>query len=215
MGNAYDVVRDFEKAVAAFTGAPHAVAVESCSAALFLCCKYVGVDALPEVVIPKITYPSCPAAVVNAGGRVKFDGMDWQGKGYYRMAPTPIFDSAKRLCRGMYPKLLEVCKKSKVGDALACLSFHAKKTIPIGRGGMILTNSKDSAEWFKCARFDGRHECALHEDTLAMAGWNFYMSVEHAARGLELMQWIKDDNVLPPDPYQDLSGYDFFIKANR
>jgi hypothetical protein len=97
-----------------------------------------------------------------------------------------------------------------IKNSLICLSFHAKKTLPIGRGGAILTDSKKAYEWFKCARFDGRHEVALDNDTLAFPGWNMYMTPEQAARGLELMQWIKDENIGSVDPYQDLSKYEFY-----
>ena len=55
--NAYKVVNDFEKAMADFVGSPYAVAVDSCTNALFLCCKYLKVK---EVTIPCKTYVSVP-----------------------------------------------------------------------------------------------------------------------------------------------------------
>jgi len=202
--DAYKVVRDFERTIAEFTSAPHAVAVESCSAAIFLSCLYCKVRDIAEVVIPKYTYPSVPASIVNAGGRVMFKDINWHHAGWYALLNTPIIDSAKMLSRGMYAK-----------GHLVCISFHAHKIIPIGRGGMILTDSKEASEWLRVARFDGRHERALHNDELAMAGWNMHMIPEQAARGLELMQWIADENIAPPDPYQDLSRYKFYTEANR
>ena len=207
MSNAYQVVRDFEQAVADYAGSRYAVAVESCSAAIFLCCKYVDVSKIPEISVPRFTYPSVPASIVNAGGRVRFVDSDWQTRGFYKLDPTMIVDSAKYLGRG--------CCVGAPDGLLICLSFHAKKTLPIGRGGMVLTSSKETADWLRCARFDGRHECALDKDVLAMSGWNMYMEPEQAARGLQLMQWVKDENILPPDPYTDLSKYDFFTGANR
>ena len=96
-----------------------------------------------------------------------------------------------------------------------CLSFHGKKVLPIGRGGMILTDSKEARDWFKLARFDGRHEQSLSGDTLAMAGWNMFMTPEQAARGLELLQWLPDVNIDKRDQYQDLSRYKFYTEANR
>ena len=41
-------------------------------------------------------------------------------------------------------------------DAIQVVSFQIKKRIPIGRGGMILTDSKDAYDWFKYASYDGR-----------------------------------------------------------
>jgi dTDP-4-amino-4,6-dideoxygalactose transaminase len=206
VANPYDTVRQFEQTVADYCGALEGVAVESCSAALFLACIFNNVRRVIEVGMPKSTYPSAPAAVIHAGGRVRFfdDGDAWKERGWYSFDGTQIVDSAKCMCRGMY-----------LPATYTCLSFHAKKVVPIGRGGMILTDSRDAARWFRVARFDGRHEQALAGDRLEFAGWNCYMTPEQAARGLELMQWIGDWNVLPPDPYQDLSQYDFYTKANR
>ncbi len=38
------------------------------------------------------------------------------------------------------------------------LSFHIKKQLPIGKGGMVLTDDKKAYEWFKKARYEGRRE---------------------------------------------------------
>lgn len=202
--DAYKVVRDFEVAMAKFTGAPFAISVESCSATIFLSCLYCNVKDIVEVEIPKYTYPSVPASIINAGGRVRFKDISWQKDGYYFFGYVSIIDSAKNISKNMYRP-----------DYFMCLSFHGKKILPIGRGGMILTDDKKAVEWLKRARFDGRHEQSLHNDKLAMVGWNMYMTPEQAARGLELLQWLPDKNIAPSDPYQDLSKYKFYTKANR
>jgi len=200
MSIAYDIVRTFEKKVCEFTGAPFGVAVESCSAAIFLCLKYLKCDAKTTIKLPKRTYPSTANSIIHCGGNIEFcDDNSWQDLGFYRMTPLPLWDSAKRFCRGMY--------KTK---EFYCLSFHGKKTLPIGRGGMILCPDEKSYSWFKIARFDGRHECSLPFDNLAFPGWNMYMTPEQAARGIELMQWIKDENIDSPDEYQDLSQCSFY-----
>ena len=193
--NAYKVVQDFEKAIAEYTGAPYAVAVESCSAALYLCCKFAKVDV---VEIPKFTYPSVASGIINAGGKVRFRDEEWQEKGYYYLTPFLIVDSAKRLDKDMYAP-----------RTLTCLSFHSKKRLKIGRGGMILTDSKEAYDTLKWMRFDGRHECALKDDKLAGIGINAYMTPEQAARGLELFQFY-EGGVDKPDEYPDLSQYEFY-----
>lgn len=198
--NAYKVVKDFERALCDYTGAPYCVTVNSCSMALFLCCKLLKVQ---EVIIPRFTYPSVAAGIVNAGGWCKFEDSNWQTLGWYKLKPTNIIDSAKYLAKLMYIK-----------NTYTCLSFHAKKTIPIGQGGAILLDNKEHYELLKCMRFDGRHEKALCLDVLECVGWNCYLSSDRAARGLELMQWIKNENLLPPDPYQDLSRYDFYKRKS-
>ena len=77
-----------------------------------------------------------------------------------------------------------------------------------------MCRDKKEYEWFKCARFDGRHEKPLLKDTIRMAGWNCYMTPEQAARGLELLQWLGDGCIAKPETYPDLSKYVFYTEAN-
>lgn len=172
---AYQVVQDFEQTIADYAGSKYAVAVESCTAALLLSCAYMKVG---EVTIPRFTYPSVPCSIIHAGGRVRFSDEAWEG--VYELKPYGIIDGALRFKRGMYR------------GGLHCLSFHSKKHLPIGRGGMILTDDKDSYEWFKKARFDGRSEVPLDKDNISMVGWNCYLQPEQAARGLQLFDMIKN-----------------------
>ena len=51
--NPYKIVKMFEEEISDYTGAPYAISVDSCTNALFLCCKYLNVL---EVTIPKKTY---------------------------------------------------------------------------------------------------------------------------------------------------------------
>src|SRR3990167_365998 len=167
------VVRQFERVIAKHCGAPYAVAVESCSAALFLSCLYLKVG---EVTIPKKTYFSVPFGIIHAGGSVKFEDLKWRGA--YQLKPYPIIDSAIRFKKDMY----------RPGEH-QCLSFQYSKHIPIGRGGMILTDDKKAAAWFRVMRNDGRREIAKEKDKVKLAGWNYYMTPEQAARGLSLYYW--------------------------
>lgn len=186
--NAFDVVSDFEKALAEFAGSKFAVAVDSCTNALFLCCSRLKVA---DVVLPAKTYVSVPMSVLHAGGSVTFEDRDWTG--IYQLSPYPIFDGAKRFCRGMYQ------------GGLHCLSFHVKKSLCIGKGGAILTDNADDVEWFKQARYEGRHDGKLYtEDRVEMLGWNMYMQPEQAARGLLLLQLVGDGRQDQTEDYPDL-----------
>ena len=78
-----------------------------------------------------------------------------------------------------------------------CLSFHYAKHIPIGRGGMILTDSKKARDWFRIMRNDGRKEIPKEKDFVRMLGFNAYMTPEQAARGLSLYYWKFHNQ---PDP---------------
>ena len=90
--NPYSIVQMFEEEIANYTGSPYAVSVDSCTNAVFLCCKYLEVK---EVIMPKRTYLSIPMSVIHAGGKVKFEDKEWSG--IYSLDPYPIYDSAKRL----------------------------------------------------------------------------------------------------------------------
>lgn len=197
MQNPFKVVRDFEETIAKWAGSKFAIAVESCSAAIFLSCVYCKVD---EVTIPHRTYPSVPCSIIHAGGHVKFEKKKFEG--VYQLKPYPIWDGALRFKPRMYK------------GGFHCLSFHMKKHLPIGRGGMILTDDEEAYKWFKRARFDGRDEVPMHEDNLTMLGWNFYMSPEQAVRGLQLFSTInqrgfKDLNT-DAQKYPDLRKYPIY-----
>ena len=191
---AFAVVESFEEAMAEFAGSRYGIAVDSCSTALFLSCVYREVA---EVTIPARTYISVPAAIVHAGGKVRFEDFAW--KGAYRLEPTDITDSALRMRRGMF------------WGGLYCVSFHARKHIRIGRGGMVLTDDALAANWLRKARFDGRTgSIPFMEDQVTFLGWNAYMTPEQAARGLQQLEHHPDDAPdLEPD-YPDLSKLPVF-----
>jgi len=192
---AYESVVNFENSIAEYAGSKYAIAVETCTAALLLSCAYKKVQ---EVEIPKRTYVSVPCSIIHAGGKVKFRDEEWQG--LYELKPYNIIDGALRFRKDMY-----------VSGSLHCLSFHFKKLLPIGRGGMILTDDKDARDWLIKARFDGRTEgVPLTEDNFVL-GWNMYMLPEQAARGLQVFEFIKNKDLSDIDPktqgYPDLSKF--------
>jgi len=194
MPSSFDVVRQFEQTIADYSGAKYGVSVSSCSSALFLCCLYKKVK---EVTIPKFTYISVACGIKNAGGTCKFVDEPWQG--VYELKPYNIIDGALRFKRGMY-----------VPGSLHCLSFHLKKNLPIGEGGMILTDDKDAVDWLKKARFDGRTEGVPgDEDIIEISGWNMYMTPDKAARGMWQFDMVKDKDIPDMDStkqhYPDLS----------
>jgi len=198
--NPFKIVQMFEEEVAEYTGAPYAVSVDSCTNALFLSCKFLEVS---EVTIPSQTYLSVPMSIVQAGGEVVFDKTaktnHWQGM--YQLKPYPIYDSAKRFTSNMYQK-----------GTYMCLSFHIKKSLGIGKGGMILTDNIDAVNWFKKARYEGRSEKFYKEDNITSMGWNMYMTPQEAAHGLCLMQNYPEhvSDVTEINGYRDLTEFDIF-----
>ena len=95
-----------------------------------------------------------------------------------------------------------------------CLSFHIKKTLPIGKGGMILTDNVDAADWFKKARYEGRSEKFYKDDDIDMLGWNMYMTPQQASHGLALMQNYPShkEDLGERGGYRDLTEFSIFKK---
>ena len=190
----------FEEEVSLYTGAPYAISIDSCTNALFLCCKYLEVN---EVTIPSKTYLSVPMSIINSGGSVIFDKSPstnhWTG--IYQLKPYPIYDAAKRFTSNMY-----------IPNTFMCLSFHIKKKLGIGKGGMILTDNKDAAEWFLKARYEGRSQVYYKEDNIKSIGWNMYMTPQEAAQGLCLLQNYPEHNTDLDElnGYRDLTEFDIF-----
>ena len=194
----WDVVDTFEKKLAAYGGSKYAVAVDSCTDAMFLCLKYLNANGVVEV--PKRTYVSVPCTINHAGCSVKFVDREWSGA--YKLDPFPVYDAATRMRKGMYVK-----------DSYYCLSFHRRKHIPIGKGGMILTDNEDAYNWFKVARYEGRHMDRLYKDDyFEVVGWNMYLPPEQAAKGLYLFENIDDDNddLESSGVHKDLSEYGIY-----
>ena len=201
--NPFKIVQMFEEEIAEYTGAPYAVAVDSCTNALFLTCKYLEVN---EVTIPSKTYLSVPMSIMQADGEVIFDRTSstnhWEG--IYQLKPYPIYDAAKRLTSNMY-----------ISNSFMCLSFHIKKSLGIGKGGMILTDNKEAVNWFKKARYEGRSEKFYKDDNIKSLGWNMYMTPQEAAHGLCLMQNYPQhsEDIREVNGYRDLTEFEVFKKC--
>jgi dTDP-4-amino-4,6-dideoxygalactose transaminase len=196
INNPYKVVKMFEEEIASYTGASYAISLDSCTNALFLCCTYLKVK---EVIIPRRTYLSVPMSIIHAGGTPVFENIEWQG--LYQLKPYPIWDSAKRLTSGMY-----------MPGSFMCLSFHIKKHIKLGKGGMVLSDNEEATEWLKKARYEGRSEKFYKEDDIDTIGWNMYMTPEQASHGLAIMQQYPEHmpDIEENEGYRDLTEFTVF-----
>lgn len=222
--NPHQVTRDFEAALCRYTGAPYAVAVNSCTMALTLAVAWhtkspFGFvrDELDRklISIPKRTYVSVPMAIIHAGGRPVFRDEDWLGS--YQLKPLPVWDSARRFTSGMYQDTAwQYANQSPnpplITGGMLCLSFHASKVLGIEQGGAILHDDADADEWLRRARFDGRTEgVAPANDRFDQIGWHCYINPSTAAQGLLKLHSLPQHNApLPNDPYPDLSTFEIF-----
>lgn len=200
--NVFTINKMFEEELCEYTGAPYCIATDSCTSAILLCLLYHEVKG-KEVIVPKHTYLSVPQMVIIAGGIPVFKRIKWSG--CYALNPYPIVDSAKRLTSDMY-----------VAGEYQCLSFHIKKLLPIGKGGAVLTDDPKFVEWAKMMRYEGRSEKNYIDDNVFLTGYNFYMSPESAARGLNLLMnyplHVKDQDERGGLGYKDLTQMPVFFR---
>jgi dTDP-4-amino-4,6-dideoxygalactose transaminase len=192
-----DVVDMFEKKVAEFAGSKYAITTDCCSHGIFLSLKYL--KAAGTITIPNRTYISIAHQIIHAGCQVAFEDLSWSG--IYQLKPYPVWDAATRWRKGMYQGGFHV------------VSFQLKKRIPIGRGGMILTDDLEAYNWLKKASYDGRDlSVSQWDDDPEVAGWHYYMTPEDAARGIMLMDMVSEDcpDSATEENYSDLSKKSIF-----
>ena len=195
----WDYVTTFENKLAEYAGSKYAVCVDSCSNAMFLCMKYLNINN-QIIELPKNTYASTPMQCIHAGNKIRFVNSEWSG--YYYLGNTKIVDAATRFKKSMY-----------IPETYFCVSFHHRKTLKIGRGGVILTDDEQFVNWCRPMIYDGRHKYVMHiDDDYECIGYHMMMTPEEAALGLYKLLQIDDDN---PDTgshlaYKDLSKQKVF-----
>jgi dTDP-4-amino-4,6-dideoxygalactose transaminase len=196
----YDMIIEFENEIAKHTGSKYAVSTDSATNAIFLSLLYQKRYGYHTITIPSRTFLSVPMAIKNAGLKVRFEDIEWEGT--YQLKPTPIIDSALRYKKDMY-----------IPGSIMILSFQYRKHIPIGRGGMVLTDDIEMVKWLKMARFNGKHEgISRWEDKFEILGWDMYMTPEQAARGLLILNAMRpvDGDIGGSKDYPDLSHQEVF-----
>jgi perosamine synthetase len=224
-------VRSFEEKFSAFTAAPFSIATTSCTTALHLALRAAGLEPGDEVVVPAFTWISTANAVEYCGGRPVFCDIDLttfnvdpaaaSGAVSARtvgLLPVHLFG----LCAEMDP-VLEIAQRHglwTIEDAACalggryhgrhagtfgqsgCFSFHPRKSITTGEGGMITTSRADVDASVRRLRDHGasrsdltRHQAAgsflLAE--YADLGYNYRMTDIQGALGVAQMarlEWI-------------------------
>lgn len=201
---AYHVVDAFEHELCSYTGSPYAVAVNSCTNAILLALTWERKQRTiiaynPVLELPRRTYIGVLQSALNAGWDVEWHDDPWYER--YLLRGTSVVDSARFLSVGMY-------EGAPPGAPVYCLSFHSAKQLPLGRGGAILTDDGDAAEWFRAARMDGRPP---GKDTPVFPGYHCPMPPDVAARGLDVLSRWNDKGYSPPplphEDYPDLSQW--------
>jgi len=172
----WDWVDILEDTVAQFTGAKYAIACDSNSNAIRLLLHYLKIKK-KEIEIPSRTYVSVPNQIILSGNKPKFVDKHWDGM--YELGDTGIVDAATAFHQGMYKEF---------EDSYMVLSFHKKKIVNIGKGGMILTNDEKFNDWARPMIYDGRDKRKLYkDDEFKCVGWHMYMTPEEAHRGMLIL----------------------------
>ena len=161
--------------------------MDSCTHALEL--SLLILDRARELVtIPEYTYMSVPMMLEKIQQPWQFSRQKWEL--FYQLDPLPVIDAAY---------LWE--KNSYQSNSLTIISFQYKKHLPIGRGGIVLTD--DLAHYNRLQKLcrDGRDRTlAWSQDDITEIGYHYHMTPEDAARGILLFDYLHDKPV-------DLKGW--------
>ncbi len=194
-------VLEFEKAFAAFVGAPHACATSSCTTALHLALLACGIESGDEVITVSHSYIATANAIHYTGATPVFVDIRPQS---YNLDPAQldaVFTPRTRavLCvhqLGMpcdLPPILNFTRKHgipliedaacaigsqiRIGDQwesigkphgdIACFSFHPRKVLTTGDGGMITTRHAAFDDAFRKLR---QHGMSVNDMTRHRAG---------------------------------------------
>lgn len=219
-------VREFEEKWSAFTGAKHSIAVTSCTTALHLSLAAAGFGPGDEAIVPAFTWIATANVIEHLGGKVVFCDIDpetfnldvasLESKITSRtkaILPVHLFGlaadmtSVNRLADKHDLWVVEdaACgfgsryhdqHVGTLGDT-GCFSFHPRKAITTGEGGMITTNDDGLAEHLRRLRDHGAAMTDLQRHLGARpylladhpdAGYNQRMTDIQAALGSAQMQ---------------------------
>lgn len=160
-----------EREFADLMGVKYALAVSSCSAALFLSLEALGLKQGARVIIPAFTFAAVPSSIVHArmqpvlvevGENYRIDLDDFTAKIdqdidavliSHMRGHTSDMDAIKALCDARNIPVIEDAAHSlgtlwhgeKIGTIgkVGCFSFQSYKMINAGEGGILISNDPD------------------------------------------------------------------------
>ena len=214
-------VAEFERAFAASIGAGHGVAVSSCTAALHLAMLAADIGPGDEVVVPSLSFIATANAVRYVGARPVFADVDASSLNLTPETVEPALtdrtravilvdqcgvpadlDAMRKLCdpRGIAIVEDAACaagaryRGRPVGASadVAAFSFHPRKLLTTGEGGMIITPDGELAIRLRRLREHGMDVSAAQRhasrqpviERYLETGYNYRMTDIQAAVGL-------------------------------
>ncbi len=194
-------VKEFERQFAEFIGAKHAIAVNSCTAALHLALDAIGIKEGDEVIVPTLTFAASAEVVFYLNARpVLVDCCPRT----LNLDPARIEKAITPRTRAIIPvhfagqpcqmdAIREIAQRHNlaviedaahalpafygsqmvgtIGD-ITCFSFYATKTITTGEGGMITTDNDEYAERMRIMSLHGISKDAWKRYT-AEGSWRY------------------------------------------
>lgn len=222
-------VAEFERKFAEYVGAAYAVAVSSCTTALHLALLAAGVKPGDEVLCPSLSFIATANAIVHAGASPIFVDIDKStynmDPNCIENAITPRTKAILVVHQvGLPAPLTEISdigsrhgllviedaacaigaeyKGRRVGlphTSMACFSFHPRKVLTTGEGGMISTADEELAARMRRLRQHAMtvSDLARHSSSKLLiesydeVGYNYRMTDLQAAIGLVQLQRLE------------------------
>ena len=194
-------VEEFEEEFRKYIGTKNAVAVNSCTAGLFLALEVIGIEEGDEVIVPVFTFPATANVVVHHKATPVFCDVDIRTGNitpeevkrkitpktkaiimvHFAGMPCRV-DEIKEIAEENDIYLIEDAahaieawyKKKKIGTTahLSAFSFYATKNLTTAEGGMVTTESDEWAEEIRIKRLHGISKHAWSR--YRMEGFLFY-----------------------------------------
>jgi dTDP-4-amino-4,6-dideoxygalactose transaminase len=214
-------VAEFEAAFAAAAGASHGIAVSSCTAALHLALVAEGIGPGDEVVVPSLSFIATTNAVRYVGATPVFADVEPSTQNLTRATIEPVLtpqtravilvdqagvpadlDDVRQQCDPLGIAVVEdaACAVGSryrggpvgAGAKLAAFSFHPRKLVTTGEGGMITTSDPELATRLRRLREHGMDISAAERHRIRQPvmekyveiGYNYRMTDVQAAIGL-------------------------------
>ncbi|MCK4444152.1 MAG: DegT/DnrJ/EryC1/StrS family aminotransferase [Thermoplasmata archaeon] len=215
--------KEFESKFAEYVGASHGIATTSCTTAMELCLRVLGMGEGDEVIVPDFTYPATADVVRFVGATpvlvdVSLESYNVHAE-HLREAITPRTRCVMPVSLFGNPIDIEPIEELKeehgfsiVEDAacstgarrgerrtgsmadMTCFSFHPRKVITTGEGGMITTSVDDYAELANSIKKFGMATGAGGVSQFTRAGSNYKLSDILGAIGV--VQLSKADEII-------------------
>ncbi|WP_344640224.1 DegT/DnrJ/EryC1/StrS family aminotransferase [Kitasatospora cystarginea] len=215
-------VAEFERAFAAHLGVPHAVAVSSCTTALHLALIGAGVGPGDEVLVPSLSFIATASAATYLGATPVFADVDPASGNLTAETVQPLLtdrtkaviavdqggvpvdlDAIEALARPRGIAVVEdaACaagatlrgRPAGAGAGIAAYSFHPRKLLTTGEGGMVTCQDGELAARLRRLREHGMSVSAADRhagggaavlETYDEIGFNYRMTDIQAAIGL-------------------------------